>query len=79
MVNLHSLTVRKILERVIDIYLIKKRIIVPGKGQEFIPKYFKGKFDLHQELMQFLTLKIFMENSSFTISLLMINIYSLKL
>jgi type I restriction enzyme S subunit len=23
-------------------------IIVPGEGQEFIPKYFKGKFDLHQ-------------------------------
>lgn len=23
-------------------------IIVPGEGQEFTPKYFKGKFDLHQ-------------------------------
>jgi type I restriction enzyme S subunit len=23
-------------------------IIVPGEGKEFIPKYFKGKFDLHQ-------------------------------
>jgi len=23
-------------------------IIVPGEGQEFIPKYFIGKFDLHQ-------------------------------
>jgi type I restriction enzyme S subunit len=23
-------------------------IIVPGEGQEFIPKYFRGKFDLHQ-------------------------------
>lgn len=23
-------------------------IIVPGEGQEFIPKYFSGKFDLHQ-------------------------------
>lgn len=23
-------------------------IIVPGEGQKFIPKYFKGKFDLHQ-------------------------------
>ena len=23
-------------------------IIVPGEGQEFVPKYFKGKFDLHQ-------------------------------
>ena len=23
-------------------------IIVPGEGQEFIPKYFNGKFDLHQ-------------------------------
>lgn len=26
----------------------KEAIIVPGEGQEFIPKYFKGKFDLHQ-------------------------------
>ena len=25
-----------------------KAIIVPGEGQEFIPKYFEGKFDLHQ-------------------------------
>ena len=23
-------------------------IIVPGEGQVFVPKYFKGKFDLHQ-------------------------------
>lgn len=23
-------------------------IIVPGEGQKFVPKYFKGKFDLHQ-------------------------------
>jgi len=23
-------------------------VIVPGEGQNFIPKYFKGKFDLHQ-------------------------------
>lgn len=26
----------------------KEAIIVPGEGQEFIPKYFIGKFDLHQ-------------------------------
>jgi len=26
----------------------KEAIIVPGEGQEFIPKYFVGKFDLHQ-------------------------------
>jgi len=26
----------------------KEAIIVPGEGQEFIPKYYKGKFDLHQ-------------------------------
>jgi len=23
-------------------------VIVPGEGQDFVPKYFKGKFDLHQ-------------------------------
>ncbi|CEG11407.1 hypothetical protein MSIBF_A1420018 [groundwater metagenome] len=23
-------------------------IIFPGEGKEFIPRYFKGKFDLHQ-------------------------------
>ncbi len=26
----------------------KEAVIVPGEGQEFIPKYFIGKFDLHQ-------------------------------
>jgi type I restriction enzyme S subunit len=26
----------------------KEAVIVPGEGQEFVPKYFKGKFDLHQ-------------------------------
>ena len=26
----------------------KEAVIVPGAGQEFIPKYFIGKFDLHQ-------------------------------
>ena len=26
----------------------KEAIIIPGEGQEFIPKYFVGKFDLHQ-------------------------------
>lgn len=26
----------------------KEAIIVPGEGQAFIPKYFQGKFDLHQ-------------------------------
>ena len=32
-----------------DIYLFdSEAIIVAGEGQEFIPKYFKGKFDLHQ-------------------------------
>ena len=25
-----------------------KAIIVPGEGKEFIPRYFEGKFDLHQ-------------------------------
>lgn len=35
--------------RTSDRYLFdKEAIIVPGEGQEFIPKYFKGKFDLHQ-------------------------------
>lgn len=32
-----------------DKYLFDgEAIIVPGEGQEFIPKYFNGKFDLHQ-------------------------------
>ncbi len=26
----------------------KEAVIVPGEGQEFIPRYFVGKFDLHQ-------------------------------
>jgi len=26
----------------------KEAVIVPGEGQDFAPKYFKGKFDLHQ-------------------------------
>ena len=26
----------------------KEAVIVPGEGQAFIPKYFEGKFDLHQ-------------------------------
>jgi len=32
-----------------DKYLFDGRaIIVPGEGKEFIPRYFEGKFDLHQ-------------------------------
>lgn len=32
-----------------DRYLFdKEAIIVPGEGKEFVPKYFIGKFDLHQ-------------------------------
>jgi type I restriction enzyme S subunit len=35
--------------RTSSIYLFDgEAIIVPGEGQEFIPKYFIGKFDLHQ-------------------------------
>lgn len=35
--------------RTSDRYLFNgEAIIVPGEGQEFIPKYFIGKFDLHQ-------------------------------
>jgi type I restriction enzyme S subunit len=35
--------------RTSDKYLFDgEAIIVPGEGQEFIPKYFIGKFDLHQ-------------------------------
>jgi type I restriction enzyme S subunit len=35
--------------RTSNIYLFdKEAIIVPGEGQEFIPKYYIGKFDLHQ-------------------------------
>lgn len=35
--------------RTSDIFLFDgEAIIVAGEGQEFIPKYFKGKFDLHQ-------------------------------
>lgn len=37
----------KILELVTPTYLIYVAI-VPGEGQDFIPKYFVGKFDLHQ-------------------------------
>ena len=32
-------------------------IIVPGEGQEFIPKYFKGKFDLHQRTYAIMNFK----------------------
>ena len=32
-----------------DKYLFdSEAIIVPGEGSDFIPRYFKGKFDLHQ-------------------------------
>lgn len=35
--------------RTSDIYLFDcEAVIVPGEGQEFIPKHFVGKFDLHQ-------------------------------
>lgn len=35
--------------RTSDIYLFdKEAVIVPGEGSDFIPKYFIGKFDLHQ-------------------------------
>ena len=35
--------------RTSDIYLFDcEAIIVAGEGQDFIPKYFEGKFDLHQ-------------------------------
>jgi type I restriction enzyme S subunit len=29
-------------------FLNAEAVIVPGEGSDFIPKYFKGKFDLHQ-------------------------------
>jgi len=32
-----------------DKYLFdKEAVIIPGEGKEFVPKYYKGKFDLHQ-------------------------------
>jgi type I restriction enzyme S subunit len=35
--------------RTSDTYLFDcEAVIVPGEGQDFIPKYFVGKFDLHQ-------------------------------
>lgn len=35
--------------RTSDTYLFDcEAVIVPGEGQDFIPKYFDGKFDLHQ-------------------------------
>ena len=35
--------------RTSDQYLFDcEAVIVPGEGQDFIPKYFVGKFDLHQ-------------------------------
>lgn len=35
--------------RTSDSYLFDcEAVIVPGEGQDFVPKYFKGKFDLHQ-------------------------------
>lgn len=35
--------------RTSDTYLFDcEAVIVPGEGQDFVPKYFKGKFDLHQ-------------------------------
>lgn len=35
--------------RTSDTYLFDcETVIVPGEGQDFIPKYFAGKFDLHQ-------------------------------
>jgi type I restriction enzyme, S subunit len=33
-------------------------IIVPGEGQEFIPKYFIGKFDLHQRTYAVMNFKV---------------------
>jgi type I restriction enzyme S subunit len=37
--------------RTSDIFLFdSEAIIVPGEGADFIPKYFKGKFDLHQRV-----------------------------
>lgn len=35
--------------RTSDTYLFDcEAVIVPGEGQDFVPKYFSGKFDLHQ-------------------------------
>ncbi len=35
--------------RTSDMYLFDcEAVIVPGEGQDFVPKYFVGKFDLHQ-------------------------------
>jgi type I restriction enzyme S subunit len=35
--------------RTSDTYLFDcEAVIVPGEGQDFVPKYFEGKFDLHQ-------------------------------
>lgn len=44
--------------RTSDMYLFDcEAVIVPGEGQDFVPKYFVGKFDLHQRtyaIMDFL-------------------------
>ncbi|MDQ5920246.1 MAG: type restriction enzyme subunit [Pseudomonadota bacterium] len=44
--------------RTSDIYLFDgEAIIVAGEGQDFIPKYFIGKFDLHQRTYAIMNLK----------------------
>ena len=45
--------------RTSDIYLFDgEAIIVAGEGQEFIPKYFVGKFDLHQRTYAIMEFKL---------------------
>ena len=44
--------------RTSDIYLFDcEAIIVAGEGSDFIPKYFKGKFDLHQRTYAIMNFK----------------------
>ena len=44
--------------RTSNIYLFDcEAVIVPGEGQDFVPKYFVGKFDLHQRTYMLTALK----------------------
>jgi len=33
-----------------EYFLNTEAVIVPGEGSDFVPKYFKGRFDLHQRV-----------------------------
>lgn len=46
--HIHFLTVLKTLEPVAFTFSAAKQLLLQERGQEFVPKHFIGKLDLHQ-------------------------------